>query len=137
MKKSIDDKITYHEYSVAVAKTLREKGYEIADQNGEHEDEPYKDVIGILKPRVIQKKFLGFKWNSKQEGLYIGNLWLQNEARGAIIDKNWVLEVYGRDYVFELTEIVKEISEPHQVKIQIMLDSEKPKSETYIGIDDI
>ena len=58
MQRQIDNRITYHENSVAVAKTLRENGYEIADCVGNREDEPNQDVIGILKPREsIQKKF--------------------------------------------------------------------------------
>ncbi len=132
MKNSIDEKITYHENSVAVAKNLRERGYTIASSTGIRQREPDRDVIGILKSREpIQKNFLGFKWNKQQRGLYIGTLWLENQARGAIHNENWVLEVYGRDYVPELTKLVKELSEQHQAKVQIILDSEKPRVEIY------
>jgi len=134
MKKSIDDRVTYYENSVAVAKILRERGYYIACSTGVRKSEPNYNVVGILKPREpAQRSFLGFKWNSQQRAVYIGTLWLENQSRGAKLDKNWVLEVYGRDYVPELTELVKELSELHQIQVQIRLDSEKPYTETYLS----
>ncbi len=137
MKKSIDDRVTYHENTVAVTKTLRDRGYDIANSAGLRQSEPDKGAVGILKPREpIQKSFLGFKWNNQQRALYIGTLWLENQARGAKLDENWVLEVYGRDYVPELTELAKELSEPHQTQVQIRLDTEKPRVETYLSDHD-
>ena len=133
MKKSICDRITYHENSVAVARTLRDRGYDIADSNGIRQSEPDKYVVGILKPgQPIQNSFLGFKWDSL-EALYIGRLWLKDQATGAKLDENWVLEIYGRAYVPELTELVKELSEPHQTQVQIRLESEKPFIERYLS----
>jgi len=134
MKKSIDDRLTYHENSVAVAKTLKDRGYDIASSTGLRQSEPDRDVVGILKPREpVQKSFLGVRWNSQQRALYIGTLWLENQARGAKLNENWVLEVYGRAYVPELTELVKELSEPHQAQVQIRLNAEKPRVETYLS----
>ena len=132
MEQAVDDKITYQEYATDVAKILREKGYDIADPICIRKEEPDKDVVGILKPRnPIQKSFLGIKWNKKQRALYIGTLWLENQPRGARFDENWVLEVYGRDQIPELTEVVGELSRKYQINVQTRLVAEEPCVEKY------
>ena len=130
---SLDERVSYHESpAYSVAKGLRENGYEIANSSGLMQTEPNHDVIGILKGREpVQKSFSGLKWNKSQRAFYLGTLWLNNQARNAKEDKNWVLEVYGREYVSELTKLVKNLSEPNEVKVQVRLESEIPRVEVY------
>lgn len=135
MTKNLDERVSYHESpAYTVARKLRDKGYEIASCIGLKRTEPDHNVVGILKPRDhIQKSFLGLKWDSKQRALHLGTLWLDNRAKGAKYHKNWVLEVYGRDNVPELTELVKELSETSGARVQIRLGSEQPRVETYFS----
>ncbi len=135
MTENLDERISYHESpAYDVARALRDRGYEIASGTGLRRSEPSHNVVGILKPRdPVQKSFLGPKWDSKQRALYLGTLWLDNRAKGAKHDENWVLEVYGRDNVPELTELVKGLSEPKKVSVQVRLDSEQPRVETYLS----
>jgi len=135
MTENLDERISYHESpTYAIARTLKDKGYQIADSTGMRVSEPSHDVLGILEPRnPIEKSFLGFKWNKKQRALYEGTLWINNQARGAKPDENWVLEVYGRNNVPKLTELVRELSEPKGVSVQVRLDSEQARVETYLS----
>ena len=130
---TLDKKVSYYESpTYAIARTLREKGYEIADGRGRRQTEPKHSVVGILKPRdPIQKSFLGIKWNKGQKALYLGTLWLNSQLMGARSDENWVLEVYGRENVPELTKLVEELSEPSSTRVQVTLGREQPKVETY------
>jgi hypothetical protein len=138
MAENLDKKVNYHESpAYAVARTLRNRGYEIASCTGLRQTEPNHNVVGILKPRdSVRKSFLGLKWDSKQRALYLGTLWLNNQTKGTKHDENWVLEVYGRDNVPELTELVKELSEPSGAHVQVRLDSEQPRVEAYLSDGD-
>jgi len=133
MTENLTQKVSYHESLIyAIAKTLKDKGYQIADCGGMEVSEPQHDVLGILKPRdSVEKSFLGFKWYRKQRALYLGNLWIDNQARGAS-PQNWVLEVYGRDNIPKLTELARELSEPTEASVQVILDSEQERLERYL-----
>jgi len=127
--------VTYYENpTLAVVKLLRERGYEIADCIGMRTHMPDRDAVGILKPRPpVEKKFLFFHRKVKQRALFIGVLWLDNKLRGAKIDKTWILEVYGREYVQELTELAKELEKTHSKDIHVVLEVEKTELETYLS----
>ena len=134
MAENLDEKISYYESpTYAVAKALREKGYEIANHRGvKIVGEPLHDVLGILEPRdPIVKNFFGLRWLSKQRALYLGTLWVDNNAYGAKPDERWVLEVYGRSSVQKLTELMREIPKPREVSILIRLKSERGREEVY------
>ena len=136
MKKSTnssDERVTYKEsVAYAIAETLREKGYEVASCSGMRQTEPDHNVIGILNPKnSIQKSFLGIKGYKRAS--FLGTLWLENESRGAEENKKWVLEVYGRENIPELTELVKELSGPSGVRVQVILDSEQPVFEKHLS----
>ena len=133
MQQGLDQKVTYSEVaSVKVAMEFRSKGYKIADNDGREVNEPDKNVMGILNPREpIKRRFLFFKWNKEQRALYEGRLWFNNDSIGAEPTKSWVLEIYGRENVPRLTEIVKGLSESSQVNLSIELSSENSKLEQY------
>jgi len=133
MEKDLGSRIDYFESpAFDIARTLRERGYEIASSLGIRQTEPNLNVIGILKPRApVQKSLLGFKWTKERRALYIGKLWLNSRIIGARYGENWVLDVFGRDNVSELTEIVREFSEPRGVDVKIRLSSEGPLVEGY------
>ena len=133
-KKALDERIDYNEHPVyEIATTLREKGYQIANCIGIRQAEPEpKHSVGILKPRRdIQKSFLGIRWNKRQRALYLGTLWLDNKAKGAKNNENWILEVYGRENIKELSELVKELSEPRNVNFKVILDMDQSREESY------
>ncbi len=131
LSKSIDDKVKYTEGSVGVARFLKQRGYELANSNGYKQDEPSQDVVGILKPREpISHQFLGFKWDSEQSALYIGRLWLENLREGATLENKWVLEVYGRAHVLELSEVAKDLAKEYEIGLDIKLRRELPYVES-------
>lgn len=134
-KNSLDKRISYYENpAYKLERDLLDKGYEIANLNGVRESKLNHCVFGILKPRrdIIKKSFLGFKSNKKQRALFLGRVWLSDQDFGAKPDKRWVLEVYGRQNIEELTGLIKELSEPSGVDVQVRLGSEESKFEAYI-----
>ncbi|MFH0949371.1 MAG: hypothetical protein V1802_02695 [Candidatus Aenigmatarchaeota archaeon] len=133
-----DTRISYWESpAYVINRALQEKGYQIANCAGIKVDEPSHDHIGILEPRApVSRNFLGIKWHERQRALYLGTLWLTNPAIGAS-EEQWVLEVYGRDNVPKLTELVRELSEPFHVKVEVKLEKESPKLERYFVSDKV
>jgi hypothetical protein len=129
---SLDEKISYYESPVyAVRKKIEEKGYIAARAGRCVYLEPANEEIGIYKRRAPVRGFLGFM--HKQRALYIGSLFFNNDERNAIPDENWVLEVYGREHVKELTELAKDISAPYKVNVQIRLEKEESEEALYPG----
>jgi len=126
--------VSYYESPVfAVAKFLRERGYEIADCIGMRTYTPNRAGIGILKPKPpVERRFLFFRLKVEQRALFIGVLWFDNKPRGAKLDKTWILEVNGREYVQELIELAKELAKIHSKDIRVVLKQENSKLETYL-----
>jgi len=114
-----------------IVNVLKEKGYEIANCIGIAEFPLDKTHVGILKPRksIKRKSLFGLKFRTK--ALFIGVLWLNNEARGAKVGKQWILEVYGKKYIKEITEVVKKIAGHYKVNIVVNLESEHPYFERF------
>lgn len=125
--------VSYYESpAYMVVRSLRKKGYEIANTIGIRENEPDQGAIGILKPKhPVEKGFWVFRRKVKQRALFIGTLWFDNEARGARPDKRWVLEVYGREHVQELMKLAKELAKTYAMDIHVVLRRERPELETY------
>lgn len=120
---SIDDAIN-EEISVAVAKTIRKKGYGITDViGGKRIRTPDdKNVVGILTP---------YKWYSRQKASHIGTLWLDNKARDAKLDKRWILEVFGNDYLPKLNNVAKDLSKLYHVQVEAVLTISEPVAKNY------
>ena len=43
------------------------------------------------------------------------------------------MEIYGRKNIPKLTELVKELAESKKVSVQVILDSEQPREESYFS----
>jgi len=115
-----------------IVNELKGKGYKIANCLGIAELPTDKTHIGILKSRIstkrrIPKGLLKFRTRA----LFIGTLWLNNEARGAKVDKQWILEVYGKEHLEELTEVVKKIAKRYKVNVVVNLEDNKPHFERF------
>ncbi|MBI2542736.1 MAG: hypothetical protein HYW24_00935 [Candidatus Aenigmarchaeota archaeon] len=124
----LSQRITYHEIATFnVAKILKEKGYQLADSDGVRVKEPNRDYIGILEP----KRFLGLELSGIiMPASYIGTLLLNGQ--GATFDGKWILDVYGRNNVPKMTELMKELAQSHNVQVAITLASEKSKARTFL-----
>ncbi len=124
--KTLTEKIEYKENPIlGIAKILKENKYEIADKEGRRLLDITGDytTIGILKEREPKEtKFLGIRWKKKQERAdYIGKInILSNEIQ---------LDIYGRSYINEIRDIAEQIAQKYDMKIILVLNSEKPKEE--------
>lgn len=115
-----------------IVNELKGKGYKIANCIGIAELPADKTHVGILKSRKpTERKILSGLLKFRKRALFIGVLWLNNKARGAEVDKRWILEVYGKEDVEELTEVVKRIAEHYNVDIVINLESDRPRLERF------
>ncbi len=90
-----------------VARWVEEQGYEIADIDGYKVSQPAFRGFGILKP---VNKFLGFR----KTAFHVGNIYLNWHSADSRIsareDKNWHVEVYGKEFLSELTQNVSIVS---------------------------
>lgn len=119
-------KVSYTESPLqSIAKIIEQNGYQTASLIGEYEkigsSLPFGG-IGILDPRVKLKRGIIFK---EIRDAWPGTLWLSNKERGAVPDKNWIMEVHGRDYIGKMKELAEEISSPFGVDVDIRLSSEE------------
>lgn len=132
--RDLDERVHYDDYyqstAYRVVSTLKDKGYKIADCCGIRKDDPVKDVIGILKPRESVET--RFSWLRRElRALFLGTLWLDNSCRGAKLNENWVLEVNGREHVPELKQLAVELAEQNNVKIELILETERAVTEEF------
>ena len=66
-----------------------------------------------------------------QRASFIGELWLDNEEMGAEYDNKWVLDVYGKENIPKLKELMIKIADKYDVPISIKLAREKPLLERF------
>ncbi|MAG15594.1 hypothetical protein CMO88_00880 [Candidatus Woesearchaeota archaeon] len=131
-RRTIDDDVESPTYTIA--ETLRAEGYEIANRIGIRQGKPNRKVIGILKPKEpVRRSNWGYSWTEKQRSLHFGNIWFDNEKKGAIPNERWVAEGYGRETYDELTTLVKNLAAERGVEIEIRLLTERAKTEMYLG----
>ena len=122
--------VSYYESPVyGVAKHLRARGYKIADYLGVRVREPDKRAIGILKPRppVVKRSFFFRRKMLEQRALFLGTLWFTE--RGADPEKLWILNVYGRENIQEMTELAEKLSQEFSIDIRVVLDKERTELE--------
>lgn len=95
-------------------------GYGVADDMGIRQDiktpEDYKECnIGILQPRT--------KAGKVHRDYHVGNVYMRGDE--------WTLEVFGKGNSPQLSQIVGQIAMRHNIRIDLMLGSEKPYSEAF------
>jgi hypothetical protein len=128
---------SYYGPSYSVSEELRKRGYEIAGHMNlriPRQKNPMSAFIGILKnQKPVQKKIFGIKLNRERKAVYLGRLWFNNESKMAVEDEKWVLDVYGRRNLSELTKLLNSISKDYGVKVKVNLKSEYPIQENYLS----
>ncbi len=103
-----------------IADFLKSKGYVISDCIGIRHDKPHCDkVVGILKERSFRKR-----------ASHIGSLLIKDFSPPAKLSGSWVLEVYGKKNIDELSRLKDELSAIYQTMIEIR-EKEKTREETY------
>lgn len=127
-----EQEVTYQESPVFdIVKMIKSKGYVAGNLGGVPEEgfefhdrfDSKTKIVGILKS-FEKKTFFDKIFNTTSiYNLHIGNLSIEN------LPTELSLEVYGRKYVSELSELAKEIGKPMNARIKIELGQEYPKSE--------
>ncbi len=128
-----DERISVKESPhITIIRALKERGYIFADHDGVRCPKTLYGSVGVLKPREpVSDSFLGIKYTRRRRALHIGTIYYDNSCRGAKEDTNWVVSVYGREFVREMTGLTEEVLKSHPVKADIRLEHESPRIETY------
>ncbi len=112
---------------VSVMNLFCEKGYSIVDKDGVV-DGCIFEYFGVVK-NIPRKGF----WQHLfpycfSKGPFVGQFGYDPR-----VDKQWHLEVYGRNYLDELTRIGEEISRLINVNGEVILAREHERKVLYIG----
>ena len=113
-----------------VARLLREQGFDLANCAGyalRQEDIKAGNSLGILK-KTETKRFLFFI-SLKSRRKHIGNIWFREHGAN---DKQWVLEIFGRDNVPTLQPVAVLISQTYSMVVKIKLVSEVARKERFL-----
>lgn len=120
----------------SVTEEIQKMGYEIDCGNYMHHHEkigildPAKSVVkdpeifyfyGIRHPRILGKTRM----------MHVGDLWLENEARKAKLDSEWILEVYGKENVERMKELRNNMAELYGINVKMKLVSRKFLYESF------
>lgn len=108
-----------------IASALKKSGYDIASANGEKINFVPQFEIGILEPAQPKALHIG---TIVLDDSYMGQDGLDS-SRGALPNKKWVLDVYGRNKIGSLTKILGEIAKSCNVTLEVELQSETPNIE--------
>lgn len=146
----LNDRISYtkgtfvckEELSKEIARRIINAGaYQIADELGVRINN-FKDVpsgcVGILRldPTETTERLFGFiPIKDEIRRPHIGTLYVDG-MRGAVPNSFWVMEVYGRKNIPELTNLAKGfLLSKKDLRIQIDLKSEQEKLEKFYPDD--
>lgn len=130
---TIEQKVEVSEaIRVQVASDLVKRGYFLGDKGGWREDGIDSDAIGIQKFKGNVRGGLLGLFNVPTYD-FIGVLFLDDESKKTALNKNWLLEVYGRDNLQELGEVAKYLANQYSVPIKVSLESEQPKRDLTGG----
>lgn len=124
-EKSRHKPVVVHEpKAYAVAQTLKEKGYEVSDNEYRLSQEVPQTGFYVLKKgteRSLRTFFI--KENTIS---WIGSLIFDKKEDNIQEDKEWAFQVYGRDHISEATNIAQALQQTYKIPIKVILKAEKP-----------
>ncbi len=120
--------------SYGVSNILKEKGYNVAGHAGIRKKVPLSNFLGILKEREpLEKSLFGIKYIKNRRAMHLATIWFNDSKRKANESSNWLVEVYGKEYLSEVSKLIKPLSKQYCVKVKINLKTELPREETYLS----
>lgn len=123
--KSIGDKVDYYEHpGHSAERALKDKGY-VPIPIGR---EMRPAGLEILKYREPVRYFFRL-FEKHQPAYHAGNLIFATTSDEYKPDKKWLLNVFGDEFVDELSKIVEELARKHNVQVEVRLGSTQPKFE--------
>lgn len=134
------EKVSYKEaLSIRVGNWIRQKGFELSSRDGTILDSLTEiPQFGILQndPDTKLRRGLFGLIRRKPRRRFLGVIWFSNSERCAD-EKNWVFDVYGREYVQVAIQLTKEMALIFNVNILVHLVREQPDTETYMSDYDL
>lgn len=118
------------------ARELVQKGFVLADTLGIAVDGRIPKQIaslGLLRGQEFEvKRFLGglISRNVRRRRDHVGNIYFSNACRG-VKNKNWSIDIYGRENVEEFKQIAEFFSKTYAVNIDVQILSESPQQKRY------
>ncbi len=129
-----ESRVSYNEAtSIKVGRLLLAKGFCPASCMGESLVAlAHSDSVGILykDPGLKTRSFFFGLIKKEPRRVFIGTIWFRYHNAD---EKNWVLEVQGRQYVEMLAHLAEEIASVCNVKIDLRLTQEQPEVEHFFS----
>ena len=98
----------------AVDQLIKGKGYDTSPDN--------EKGVGVFVDIKRPHQFLLFRWDSVRT--YRGAvLWVKNATAGAD-EKNWVMQVFGRNFLDRFSNLATEIGTKFKVNVRVQLHQE-------------
>ena len=117
--------------SIGLNRILHDRDYTIANVSGFRTDAVHWSdwCCGIMVERaLVKKKFLWFVGYKKQRALFIAKIWMDKDKNPRITDK-WLVEVWGREYLKEVTVLAGIMSRELNISCDVVLMNESPARE--------
>ncbi|MBI4163911.1 MAG: hypothetical protein HY512_03540 [Candidatus Aenigmarchaeota archaeon] len=113
-----------------VAGELRRRGYAIAQTTrGERVEEPQPsllgryDSMGILA-RATPKLFGLISIPFAERWAYLTAMRIDNEARQAVPDKQWVFDVYGEENIERVRRLGESLAKPRGIRVLVNVSTQ-------------
>ena len=124
-----------------IAASIKSEGYGITTTIGTRPTEgfemDYDTGLGLLElvegTEEVPGKYLGIlKRTVPKRNIFLGVLWVNNEARDAELERRWQLDINGRENLPKLTQLATELSELYVVKVDVYIECEQTKFEEHL-----
>ncbi|GEM_PF-5758678 len=120
--------IYYESPDLKVSNFIKSKGYIIADAHGVPVNKPDDEGIGILELTGYHRALPLFFVKKRNKALNIGTLFFRE--KGAIINKEWILEVYGSDNIQKMRILAEQIQSECNIHINVKSEQEEVRYES-------
>ena len=112
---------------------LAKKGFIPADSDGFALKGPLASTsLGLLlQPAITQKRSWWRFFTPTSSRLWVASIWWGNGFSVRANSTNWVVRVFGREYLPKITKLAREIEDTFHVQVKVELASEYPQSERF------
>lgn len=118
------------DFGYSVAKGIMRRGYIPGNVFGRIERDygtEITDKVSVLKENPSALKRLSAKMSRNKNDYKVADIIFKDPEKGADIDENWVVEVYGKENYDGVVKLVNSMADRFGVKAEIYMKSEDQK----------
>ncbi len=83
------------------------------------------DEFLIFTTARINQKFLWWKY-IRNYRFFIAVIFINDSVRSAVLSRNWVIDVYGSEYLEQISTLATDLSLEFRVHVHVVLRGENP-----------